>query len=42
MSESVKPYNQEDGKKEQVAKMFNSIASKYDLLNHTLSVGIDI
>lgn len=42
MSESVKPYNQEDGKKEQVAKMFNSIAAKYDVLNHTLSVGIDI
>jgi demethylmenaquinone methyltransferase/2-methoxy-6-polyprenyl-1,4-benzoquinol methylase len=41
-SESVKPYNQEDGKKEQVAQMFNNIATKYDLLNHTLSMGIDI
>lgn len=41
-TESVKPYNQEDGKKEQVAKMFNNIAPKYDLLNHTLSAGIDI
>lgn len=41
-AESVKPYNQEDGKKEQVAKMFNNIAAKYDLLNHTLSLGIDI
>ena len=41
-SESVKPYNQEDGKKEQVATMFNNIAPKYDLLNHTLSLGIDI
>jgi len=41
-AESVKPYNQEEGKKEQVAKMFNNIAAKYDLLNHTLSAGIDI
>lgn len=41
-SESIKPYNQEEGKKEQVAKMFNNIAAKYDLLNHTLSMGIDI
>ncbi|OYT17408.1 MAG: bifunctional demethylmenaquinone methyltransferase/2-methoxy-6-polyprenyl-1,4-benzoquinol methylase [Bacteroidetes bacterium 4572_77] len=29
------------GKKEQVRKMFNSIAGKYDFLNHFLSVGID-
>ncbi len=28
--------------KEQVREMFNSIAPKYDLLNHVLSVGIDI
>ena len=28
-------------KKEQVAEMFNSIAGKYDFLNHTLSMGID-
>lgn len=28
-------------KKEQVADMFNNIAGKYDLLNHTLSMGID-
>lgn len=42
-AESVKPYNDEEGgKKEQVAKMFNNIAAKYDLLNHTLSMGIDI
>ena len=39
----VKPYeNEEGGKKEQVAKMFNNIAPKYDLLNHVLSMGIDI
>ncbi len=41
-SESVKPYNQEEGKKEQIAQMFNNIAPKYDLLNHTLSLGIDV
>lgn len=39
----VKPYqNQEGGKKEQVAQMFNNISPKYDFLNHTLSLGIDI
>jgi demethylmenaquinone methyltransferase/2-methoxy-6-polyprenyl-1,4-benzoquinol methylase len=31
----------EQGKKEQVRKMFNSIAGKYDFLNHFLSLGID-
>ncbi len=30
------------GKKEQVRTMFNDIAPKYDLLNHVLSMGIDI
>lgn len=29
-------------KKEQVAGMFNSISKRYDLLNHVLSLGIDI
>lgn len=29
------------GKREKVAAMFNSIASRYDLLNHVLSGGID-
>ena len=41
MSE-VKPYRESSaGKKEQIATMFNSIAPKYDFLNHTLSFGID-
>jgi demethylmenaquinone methyltransferase/2-methoxy-6-polyprenyl-1,4-benzoquinol methylase len=31
----------QEGKKEQVRKMFNSIAGKYDFLNHFLSVGTD-
>lgn len=39
----VVPYKENDkSKKEQVADMFNNISSKYDLLNHTLSMGIDI
>jgi demethylmenaquinone methyltransferase / 2-methoxy-6-polyprenyl-1,4-benzoquinol methylase len=29
-------------KKAQVAKMFNNISRRYDLLNHLLSFGIDI
>lgn len=38
----IKPYsNQQSGKKEQVAAMFNNIASRYDFLNHFLSLGID-
>jgi demethylmenaquinone methyltransferase / 2-methoxy-6-polyprenyl-1,4-benzoquinol methylase len=40
---SVVPYKeQEAGKKEQVAQMFDNISPKYDLLNHVLSMGIDI
>jgi demethylmenaquinone methyltransferase/2-methoxy-6-polyprenyl-1,4-benzoquinol methylase len=39
----VVPYKKENkSKKEQVATMFNNISGKYDLLNHTLSLGIDI
>lgn len=42
MSEVVKPYpEQEGGKKEQVANMFDSISPRYDLLNRVLSLGID-
>jgi len=40
---SVVPYkNQKEGKKQQVANMFNNISKNYDLLNHVLSLGIDI
>lgn len=40
---TVIPYkNKEGSKKEQVATMFNNISSKYDFLNHFLSLGIDI
>ncbi len=38
----VVPYKDEQtGKKEQVAEMFNNISAKYDFLNHFLSLGID-
>jgi demethylmenaquinone methyltransferase / 2-methoxy-6-polyprenyl-1,4-benzoquinol methylase len=40
---SVVPYKDaQASKKSQVAQMFNSIAGKYDFLNHFLSAGIDI
>jgi len=40
---AVVPYKDASGsKKSQVAQMFNSIAGKYDFLNHFLSAGIDI
>ena len=38
----VVPYKEDPGaKKEQVARMFNSISGRYDFLNHFLSLGID-
>ncbi len=40
---AVVPYQERsDSKKAQVADMFNNISPKYDLLNHLLSLGIDI
>lgn len=40
---SVVPYkDKQDSKKTQVAEMFNNISHRYDLLNHVLSLGIDI
>jgi demethylmenaquinone methyltransferase/2-methoxy-6-polyprenyl-1,4-benzoquinol methylase len=41
MSETVKPYNTDKSKKEEVAQMFNNISARYDFLNHFLSLGID-
>lgn len=40
-SEKILPYNNEENKGVQVKRMFDSIASAYDRLNHTLSFGID-
>jgi len=43
MTEKVKPYKDSDlGKKEQVAKMFDTISNEYDGLNRVISFGIDI
>lgn len=40
---TVVPYKEDKaGKKEQVARMFDSISNRYDFLNHFLSLGIDI
>ncbi len=39
---TVVPYKQQNtGKKEQVAQMFDNISNRYDFLNHLLSLGID-
>jgi demethylmenaquinone methyltransferase / 2-methoxy-6-polyprenyl-1,4-benzoquinol methylase len=41
--DDVVPYRQSDlDKKHQVAKMFDSIAFRYDFLNHFLSIGRDV
>lgn len=40
--EEIKPYGKDRGsKREQVEHMFDNIAHSYDLLNHTLSFGVD-
>lgn len=42
MNKIVVPYSESSlGKKEQVEKMFDHIAPRYDFLNHFLSAGID-
>ncbi|MDX1429009.1 MAG: bifunctional demethylmenaquinone methyltransferase/2-methoxy-6-polyprenyl-1,4-benzoquinol methylase UbiE [Rhodothermales bacterium] len=38
---SIPPVGEEEGKKEKVERMFDSIAPRYDLLNRVLSLGID-
>lgn len=39
--ETIKPYDSEGSKREQVETMFDNIAPTYDFLNHLLSFGID-
>ena len=38
----VTPYNTDAGKKKEAEDMFDNIAPKYDLLNHVLSMKIDV
>ncbi|MBK8699960.1 MAG: bifunctional demethylmenaquinone methyltransferase/2-methoxy-6-polyprenyl-1,4-benzoquinol methylase UbiE [Saprospiraceae bacterium] len=40
--DTVTPYKTEETKKNQVKNMFDGIASRYDFLNHFLSLGTDI
>ena len=40
--DSIKPFSQEGGKKEQVSEMFDRIAGRYDFMNRFLSLGIDV
>ncbi len=41
MSDITKPYPSRESKKKQITEMFNSIAKRYDFLNHLLSLGLD-
>ena len=41
-AEAVKPYSEEGSKTKQIATMFDNIAHRYDFLNRSLSMGIDI
>lgn len=41
-AEAVKPYSEEGSKTQQIATMFDNIAHRYDFLNRSLSMGIDI
>ena len=43
MFQEIKPYEQnKSGKKQQVTRMFNQIADRYDVLNRLVSAGSDI
>ena len=40
-SETILPFNSEERKGSQIKRMFDAIASSYDLLNHAMSFGFD-
>lgn len=40
--DSIKPFEGQGGKKEQVSEMFDRIAGRYDFMNRFLSAGIDV
>jgi demethylmenaquinone methyltransferase / 2-methoxy-6-polyprenyl-1,4-benzoquinol methylase len=40
MGTAVKPYNDTEGKKVQIERMFDNVAGRYDFLNQTLSGGM--
>ena len=44
MGTKVTPYTEpeNEAKKQQVERMFDSIAHKYDFLNHLFTLGIDV
>ena len=43
MSKNIIPYKDSElGKKQQIAKMFDTISNEYDNLNRVISFGIDI
>lgn len=37
----IKPYTDNDGKKEQISKMFDTISKEYDFLNKLITFGLD-
>ena len=41
-AEKIVPYDSQESKGAQVEQMFDSIAKNYDVLNRTMSMGIDI
>ncbi len=40
--DTIKPFDNTEGKKQQVSKMFDVIARRYDFMNRFLSAGIDV
>ncbi len=40
--DQIKPFEDNTGKKEQISKMFDGLAGRYDFMNRLLSAGIDV